>query len=54
MLTTEPIYEADKVKGTITTGGKLLEKGFIKTGEIVKGGVEKATTYIESSIENKS
>lgn len=50
----EPVYPADKVTSTINSGGKLLERGFIKTGEILKGGVEKATNYLESKIENKS
>jgi hypothetical protein len=47
---TNPIYEADKVTGTINFGGKLLEKGFIKTGGVIKGGIQKATNYLESKI----
>ncbi len=50
----EPVYAADRVTVTINSGGKILEKGFIKTGEILKGGVQKAATYLESKIENKS
>jgi len=45
-----PIYEADKVTGTINSGGKLLERGFIKTGDVIKGGIQKASNYLESKI----
>jgi len=54
LLSGEPVYAADRVTLTINSGGKILERGFLKTGEILKGGICKATSYLESKIENKS